>query len=129
MKTLFLVLLVGAPLCAAVPKPHLNCDQQNLGHNNRLTASCEMREQTSNWSGGTMSIDARDNGGISVHGWDRADVQVRAQVIAHAASHAEAQQLAKQVQVSLTGTDIKATGPKRDNDHQWNVSYEVFVPR
>ena len=40
---------------------------------------CEIREQTVP-AGGTITVDAGKNGGVSVKGWDRSEVLIRAQV-------------------------------------------------
>ena len=46
----------------------------------RLVGNCEIREQTLAPSGGTIAIDGRQNGGVSVKGWDQDQVLVRARV-------------------------------------------------
>src|SRR5215467_6812296 len=128
MKNLYLSLalvLSASSLPALQPQPTLNCDQ-NHGNSNRANY-CEMREQTVSAAGGLVSVDGRPNGGIAVKGWDRADVLVRAQVRTSADSDAEARDLARQVNVQTAGAQIKADGPKGDQDRNWSVSYEVFV--
>lgn len=98
-------------------------------YNNRLAGNCEIREQTLAPSGGAIAIDGRQNGGISVKGWDQNQILVRAQVQAGAPTAAEAEALGKQVRVETTGAKIHATGPESKRDYQWEVNYEVFVPR
>src|SRR5579864_816043 len=121
-----LALLGASTLLAQQPKPTLNCDSN---HGDRRRANfCEMREQTVSAAGGPVVVDARPNGGISIKGWDRTDVLVRAQVRTTADTDAAAQDLARQVLVRSAGAQIKSEGPTHDNDHQWSVSYEVFVP-
>jgi DUF4097 and DUF4098 domain-containing protein YvlB len=122
-----LVLALGASsLLALQPKPTLNCDDRH-GDRNRPNF-CEIRESTVSAGGGVISIDARQNGGISVKGWDRNDVLVRAQVRTSAATDAEARDLARQVNVQTVGAQIRADGPAGDHDRGWSVTYEVFVP-
>jgi DUF4097 and DUF4098 domain-containing protein YvlB len=129
MKNLCLSLalvLSASSLPALEPKATLNCDQ-NHGNNGRANY-CEMREQTVAAAGGVISVDGRPNGGIAVNGWDRSDVMVRAQVRTSAATDAEAQGLARQINVQTAGAQVRADGPARDHDRSWSVSYEVFVP-
>ena len=103
-------------------------DDQRWG-NDRLQNVCEMREQTLALSGGTIAIDGRQNGGVSVKGWDKNEVFVRARVQASAPTEAEAGQLAQQIRIETSGAKIFASGPDNRRDYQWHVSFEVFVPR
>ena len=78
-----------------------------------------------------IEIDAGQNGGIKLRGWDRADVLVRARIEAYAESDAEARALASGVRIETTGTSVRAEGPSmrdRDNQH-WSVSFDIQVPR
>ena len=94
----------------------------------RLVSNCEIREQTLAPSG-TLAIDGRQNGGISVKGWDQNQILLRARVQANAPTAAEAEALGKQVRIETSGAKIQATGPESKRDYRWDVSYEVFVPR
>jgi len=98
-------------------------------YSDRLVGHCEMREQTLAPNGGVVSIDGRQNGGVSVKGWDQNQILVRARVQTGAVSGAEAEELAKQVRIETGGARIFASGPENRNDAHWDVSYEVFVPR
>ena len=118
-----LALLLGVSAFAQ-PRPSLDCNHR--GYQNRASF-CEMREQ-SVAPGNMLSVDAGPNGGISIKGWDRSDILVRSQVNTYAPTDGEARNLALQVFIQATGSDIRANGPARDKDHQWAVSYEVFVP-
>jgi DUF4097 and DUF4098 domain-containing protein YvlB len=82
-------------------------------------------------AGQSLNVDARSNGGVTVHGWDKNQIQVVAVVQAQAESEAEAQTLARSVNVSANGSDIHADGPRTSGrDHQsWSVSYEIWAPR
>ena len=105
----------------------LTC-RDNSYYNDRLVSNCEIREQTLAPSG-AIAIDGRQNGGISVKGWDQNQVLVRARVQAGAPTAAEAEALGKQVRIETSGAKIHATGPESKRDYHWDVSYEVFVPR
>ncbi|MEN3327303.1 MAG: hypothetical protein V7638_2110 [Acidobacteriota bacterium] len=103
--------------------------RENTYYNDRLVSNCEIREQTLAPSGGAIAIDGKQNGGISVKGWDQNQILVRARVQAGAPTAAEAEALGKQVRIETSGAKIHATGPERKRDYNWDVSYEVFVPR
>jgi hypothetical protein len=105
----------------------LTCRDDNW-YNDRLVSNCEIREQTLAPSG-PIAIDGRQNGGISVKGWDQNQILVRARVQAGAPTAAEAQALGQQVRIETSGAKIHATGPESRRDYHWDVSYEVFVPR
>ena len=106
----------------------LTCNQDNW-YNDRLVGNCEIREQTLAPSGGTIAIDGRQNGGVSVKGWDQNQVLVRARVQTGAPTAAEAQALGQQIKIETSGAKIFASGPDNRRDYNWNVSFEVFVPR
>ena len=99
----------------------------------RRSDVCEVREDTlSNVR--VVDLDARGNGGVAIHGWDRPDVHVRARVIVYADNEAEAKQIASEVKLVTTGGRIRAEGPtSRDRgwwrDRGWSVSFELEVPR
>ncbi|MDD5541800.1 MAG: DUF4097 family beta strand repeat-containing protein [Acidobacteriia bacterium] len=88
-----------------------------------------MREQTIPATAGVLHVDGRTNGGISVKGWDRHEVLVRSQVRTAAPNKAEADQLASQITIQTNGAEVRSEGPTMDNDHNWSVSYEIFVPQ
>jgi len=106
----------------------LTCNQDNW-YNDRLVGNCEIREQTLAPTGGTIAIDGRQNGGVSVKGWDQNQVLVRARVQTGAPTAAEAQALGQQIRIETSGAKIFASGPDNRRDYNWNVSFEVFVPR
>jgi len=103
--------------------------REDSWYNDRLVSNCEIREQTLALSGSAIAIDGRQNGGISIKGWDQNQILVRARVQAAAPSAAEAQALGQQVRIETSGAKIFASGPEARRDYHWDVSYEVFVPR
>lgn len=107
----------------------LTCRDDQRWYNDRLVGNCEIREQTLALSGGTIAIDGRQNGGVSVKGWDQNQVLVRARVQTGAPTEAEAAELARQIRIETSGAKIYASGPESRRDYHWDVSYEVFVPR
>jgi len=97
-------------------------------YSDRLEGHCEIKEQTVP-AGGTITVDASKNGGVSVKGWDRNDVLVRARIQTAASTQSEADQLAKQIRIETAGGKISAEGPANRDDYHWSVSYEIFAPR
>jgi DUF4097 and DUF4098 domain-containing protein YvlB len=89
---------------------------------------CEVRNVTMAATG-ALSVDGRDNGGISVHGWNRNDVQVVAMVQVHDETDADARAIAKQINVVAAGSEIHAEGPREGRRQSWSVSYEIYAPR
>ncbi len=98
-------------------------------HNDKLVNHCEIKEQTLPATAGTISVDGRQNGGVSVKGWDRNEVLMRARIQAAAPTEAEAKELASQVRIETASANIFASGPANRSERWWSVSYEVFVPR
>ncbi len=124
-----LVTFTGVAAIAQKDKDRSMTCRENNYYNDRLVSNCEIREQTLAPSGGAIAIDGRQNGGISVKGWDQGQILVRARVQAGAPTAAEAEALGKQVRIETSGAKIHATGPESKRDYNWDVSYEVFVPR
>ena len=120
----FLALLIPA---FGQQEGKLNCDSHN--RNRDYERSCEMRE-TRLPATQRLEVLAAPNGGVSILGWNRPEILVRARVEAQAKSEGEAKALASQVQVQAGAGRVTATGPDRNrgNDAWWSVSYEVFVP-
>lgn len=111
----------------------LSCDQ-NWGGRGDGERHCEMKELPLAASGGVIKVDGRQNGGVSVKGWDRSEILVRAKVEAQAPTESEAHALANQVRIETAGANIYADGPQSNrgegrNRSWWSVSFEVFVPR
>jgi DUF4097 and DUF4098 domain-containing protein YvlB len=131
-RSVFIVaLLVVAAVSAVSQKTGtLNCgDGQNRWYNgDRLVGNCEIREQTLAPSG-PIAIDGRQNGGVAIKGWEQNQVLVRARVQTAAVTAEEAAELAKQVRIEVSGSKIFASGPDSGKNLNWDVSYEIFVPR
>ena len=89
---------------------------------------CEVREMTLSADRDVITVDGRANGGITVEGWDRNEILVRAKVQAQAESEEDARAMVGDVEIE-TGSVIRADGPRSHHHEWWSVSYEVFVPR
>ena len=123
-----LVTFAGVAVFAQERGKSLACRDNNY-YNDRLVGNCEIREQTLAMSGGEIGIDGKQNGGVSVKGWDQNQVLVRARVQTGAPTEADARALAQQIRIETGGSKIFASGPDNRRDYHWDVSYEVFVPR
>jgi hypothetical protein len=89
---------------------------------------CEVREVTLRADRDRIAIDASPNGGISVEGWERNEILVRAKVHAQAESESDAREIAREIEIDL-GRTLRSNGPRTGRDEGWSVSFEVFVPR
>jgi hypothetical protein len=88
---------------------------------------CEVREES--MPGGPLTVDAGNNGGIRVEGWDGSTIRVQAIIQANAREEARARQLASGVQIQAGGGRVSATGPEAGRREWWSVSYRISVPR
>ena len=89
---------------------------------------CEINEMTIPATP-RLSVDGGVNGGITVKGWQKNEVLVRARVQTSAENDAQAKALAKQVVIHTGGGRIIADGPSQGHRENWSVSYEIFVPQ
>lgn len=88
---------------------------------------CEIRSMTIRPES-KISVDGRENGGVSFHGWNQNEVKVVAMIQANADNDARAEALARQVRISTNGGRISAEGPSPDGRSWWSVSYDISVP-
>ncbi|MGD8279265.1 MAG: hypothetical protein PVH00_14605, partial [Gemmatimonadota bacterium] len=79
--------------------------------------------------GGTLRIDAGQNGGVAVYGTDRSDIEVHARIQAWAGSSGDAESLADDIQLDYGRGSIRADGPDTGRREGWSVSFVVYVPR
>jgi DUF4097 and DUF4098 domain-containing protein YvlB len=110
-------------------RPSLSCRDQDNSYNDTRFRNCDVKEQTIASTGGTLSVDGSPNGGIAVKGWERSEILVRYRIQTQGSTQAEADSLASQVRVATAGGKIRAEGPETSGKAQWDVSYEIFVPR
>lgn len=124
-----LLTCTGVAVFAQSNTKSLACRDNDNWYGDRLQGHCEIREQTLALSGGTIGIDGKQNGGVSVKGWDQNQVLVRARVQTGAPTVDEARALAQQIRIETGGAKVFADGPENRRNYHWSVSYEVFVPR
>jgi hypothetical protein len=104
----------------------LNCSNGN--HGGDQARHCEVRE-LSLPNIGRLGVDAGQNGGVTIKGWTRGDVLVRARVEASGDTQSAADIMASRVLVDGSGGQVHATGPESENNSWWSVGYEIFVPQ
>jgi DUF4097 and DUF4098 domain-containing protein YvlB len=119
-----LALGLASPLAAQRASKERDCDDWGNDWGERI---CEVREYTLKGSG-SLRVDAHPNGGITVIGWDKAEVKVVARVSAWARTEDEAKDIASQVQVETSETEIRSTGPNLRSRRGWSVSFEIWAP-
>lgn len=120
---------LSAPQAVAQRDPGEWVEKCRRWGGDRRKQHCEVREQTIVATGGTISVDGRQNGGISVKGWDRKEILVRAKIQASGESEADARDLAREISIVTAGGTIHAEGPRTFQRYGWSVSFEIFVPR
>lgn len=77
---------------------------------------------------GSFEIDASPNGGITVTGWDRNQVEVVALVRTNARTVADAEALAREIDVRAEPGGVRTDGPRTRGREGWSVSYRIRVP-
>lgn len=102
-----------------------NCDRNG---NRRSEQFCEVRDFTLGALKGLV-VDGRENGGVTVHGWNQGSIQVVAMIQTQAESETEAAAIAKQISITANNGGVRATGPDRGRNESWSVSYEIWAPR
>lgn len=88
---------------------------------------CEIREVTLSADRDVISVNAGPNGGVSVEGWDRNEILLRAKVSTRARSESDARAMAQEIEVGL-GRTIDTDGPRTGRNEGWSVSFRLFVP-
>jgi hypothetical protein len=112
------------------------CDDGWPGGGNRSTVNvCETREFTLPRED-SLQIDGSPNGSVSVTGWDRDEIRVRALVRSWARDEDAARARLDEIQIDTQG-ELRAHGPQAGNtwwpfgrrDGGWNVSFEIMAPQ
>lgn len=75
---------------------------------------------------GRLFVDSSPNGGVAVVGWDRDVVHVKAYIHARGETDADAEDLARRIDLQMSPQKITATGP---GGHGWSVTFVVHVPK
>ncbi|MEM8485909.1 MAG: DUF4097 family beta strand repeat-containing protein [Bacteroidota bacterium] len=126
--TLLILLSVPAMAQDRVSQNDDWCDDDNW--NNNLEKYCEVREYELK-SRDQVNVDGGQNGGISIIGWDKNEILVRAKVSGRARSERQARELVEEVEVSLRRTiepDVPQKMSRWGRKASVSVSFEIYVP-
>lgn len=122
-----LMMMAVCALCAFAFGQEKSLDCNDGWRSNDRAGHCLIREQAIA-TNGSISVDGKKNGGISIKGWERRETLVRAKIQSWADSKAGAEAIAGQIQIETAGGNIHAEGPAINGEQSWAVSYEIFVP-
>ena len=101
-------------------------DESYRGRDDRIRF-CEVR-QTRISAPRQLDVDGQQNGGVSVHGWDRSDALILAKIQTEGDDADEARDLASGISIETGGGRVRAEGPSTRRRQSWSVSYEIYVP-
>ena len=101
-----------------------DCRRGRWGDDER---ACDVREVTIP-ARGRLTVDGGQNGGISVLGWDRDEIRVVSRLQASARRGSDASALLDEIRI-VTGSEVRATGPRTRDGESWGVSFTIYVPR
>jgi len=125
------ILALGVVSAAAAQRDddsRLDCRDRDNWSSRRETY-CTIVERTIR-PARSLRINAHPNGGVTVIGWDRREVELRAKVQAYARSVRDAEDLVRDVEIVTDRGEIRAEGPeRRSRDESWYASFELRVPR
>ncbi|HEY2854406.1 MAG TPA: DUF4097 family beta strand repeat-containing protein [Gemmatimonadaceae bacterium] len=102
-------------------------DGQSRGNDDRVRF-CEVREKRIS-TPRMLDVDGQQNGGVSVHGWNRSEVLVVAKIQSEAEEADQARDIAAGISIETSGGRVRAEGPSTRRRQSWSVSYDVWMPR
>jgi DUF4097 and DUF4098 domain-containing protein YvlB len=89
---------------------------------------CEVREKTIPATR-VLDVDGGQNGGVSVHAWDRDEIRVSARIQTWSEDDGDARSIADQITIQVRDGRVRAEGPSTRRRQSWSVSYDVYAPR
>jgi hypothetical protein len=89
---------------------------------------CEIRELTLSPRDGRLAVDVGPNGSITVEGYSGSEVRVTARVVTRSRSAADAESMARDVEIMRNPGELRASGPRTRNRESWSVSVRMQVP-
>src|SRR6476660_3273278 len=93
----------------------MNCDEN---WQSDRASHCEINETTIA-AVPRLSVDGGINGGMTVKGWQKNEILVRARVQTSAESDGRARDLARQVIIHTGGGRVMADGPRNERQENW----------
>lgn len=76
-----------------------------------------------------LRVDASQEGGVSIRGWNKPFARLQVCRFAAANSREQAQRALSAITVSFANGRIEALGPQNDNTQAWWVNMTLFVPK
>jgi Putative adhesin len=104
------------------------CREGRNRYNDDRERYCEVRERRLSPSR-TLDIDGRQNGSVSVHGWDRSEVVVLAKIQTDGEDASDARDVASRITIDTDGGRVRADGPSTRRRQSWSVSYDIWTPQ
>lgn len=89
---------------------------------------CELRDTTLA-AVKSLAVDGRQNGSITVHGWDRAQMRLVVKIRTSAETEQDARAMARSIRIVTEGRHISAEGPTTGRHDSWSVGFELWLPR
>ena len=92
---------------------------------------CEIRELGMKAPRGALNVDPGMNGGVEIVGWNRDSIAISARIQVNARSMDEADAIARDLKIEVSGGTIKVTGGSGayGRRQHWGVNLIVMVPR
>lgn len=103
------------------------CRDSRNGWNTDRERFCEVREKRFG-APRLLDVDGRENGGVTLHGWDRSDVLVLAKIQADGEDADDAKDVASRIEILTDDGRVRAEGPSTRRHQSWAVSYEIWAP-
>ena len=103
-----------------------DCERYHGGDRERF---CEIRDVPLRAPEHSLFVDGQENGSVTIYGWDKNEVLVRAIVQTWADTRGDAEALAKEIKIETDGDRVRSDGPLDRRHTSWTVNYEVWVPR
>jgi hypothetical protein len=125
MPRLSLMLLLVPVASGAQEVSRSECEER-YSRNERYCEEREIRLPVR----ATYAVDAGQNGGVTVIGWGRDEVLLRARIQSHGRSESRARTLMERVRIRTDGVIRGDVSDVDDRDRDdWSISFELYVPR
>src|SRR6266581_528675 len=109
-----------------------NCRDGRWGDWGQRARHCEIRETGMKATSQPLHIDPGMNGGVEIIGWNKSDsIAVTARIQVHARTQDDADAIARDIKIEVSGGTVRATGGSGllGRHQNWSVSFIVMVPR
>jgi DUF4097 and DUF4098 domain-containing protein YvlB len=90
--------------------------------------ACDVRVETIESRVRSLRINPGQNGGASVIGWDRSEIEVHSRIQSQARDQRDADDALRDITISTRGGEIRAN-VSNDRDRSTSVMFVVYVPR